>query len=74
MIEVGEIHEGSIQIMVYCGDPNDSEYRCNTQVDEEQITRLKLHEDDIVKYKITEQGVEIIGIVSIKKNVEKIVG
>jgi len=74
MTEEQEIHEGTIQIMVYCKDPNDSEYRCSTRVDEEQITRLNLHEGDIVKYKTIDQGAEIVGIVSIREAVKKITG
>ena len=69
-----EIHEGTIQFMVYCEDPDDQEYRCYERVDEKQISKLNLHEGDRVKYKITEQGVEIVGLVSIRREVKKIVG
>lgn len=66
-----EIHEGTVEFMVYCEDPNDIEYRCNTRFDQKQFDKFNLKENDRVQYKIDKDGFAVIlGKVHIEKTIE----
>jgi len=66
-----EIHEGTIVLGIWCRNPNDSEYLCDTNLDQEQFEKFNLKVNDIVQYKIDKDGsAEILGKVHIEKTIE----
>jgi len=56
-----EPHEGIVEFVVCCTDPNDSIHRDNAQLNQKQIDKFDLKEKDMVQYKIDkDNNAEII--------------
>ena len=67
------IHEGEVEFIVCCKDEDSMDYMDNTWLDQEQIDKFKLRENDRVLYKIDKNGyAKVIGKVHIKKTIEKL--
>lgn len=65
-----EIHEGIIEHMVACYDPDDSEYLASLPVEEPDLKQHNLKEGDKIRYTIDNQGYAVIlGKIHIKKNI-----
>ena len=65
-------HEGSIDVVVCCNDPEDSNYGISKDIEPEILEKHNLKPGDKVVYKIVDEKVEIIGRLKITKTIEKI--
>ena len=67
------VHEGTVEYIVCCRDENTGHYMDNTNLDQEQLEKFDLKEDDRVQYKISKDGnAEILGKIHIEKTIEKL--
>ena len=65
------IHEGTVEFLVCCRDEETTEYMSNHYLNQEQLDKFNLHEDDRVQYRIGKNGyAEIIGKLLITKTVD----
>ena len=65
-----ETHEGVIEHMVACYDPNDKEYLGSATIKEQDLKQHDLHDGDKIQYTINDHGYAVIvGKVQIKKTV-----
>lgn len=66
-------HEGKINLVVSCIDPDDSCYGTSENFDPEDAELLNLKPGDRVLYKIPkDKDIEITGRIHIKKTIEKL--
>ena len=66
-----EIREGTVEFLVCCRDEDTMHYMSNTKLDQEQLDKFNLKEDDRVQYKIDKDGFAVIlGKVHIEKTIE----
>ena len=71
MKEDKTIREGTVEYIICCRDEETIRYMDNTNLDQEQLDKFKLREDDRVQYTIDENGyAEVIGKIHIKKTIE----
>ena len=68
-----EIHEGTVEFCVCCRDPEDMEHMSNTRLDQEQLDKFNLKEDDRVQYEIGKDRNAVISWkIHIEKTIEKL--
>lgn len=73
MTEDKELHEGTVEFLVCCRDEDTVHYMDNTNLNQEQLDKYKLREDDRVQYTIDKDGCAVIlGKVHIEKTIETI--
>lgn len=66
------IHEGIIEMVVTCEDPNDNNYNMGDYIDKETLDLHDLKPGDRVQYEIINDDVVILGKIYTKKVIEKI--
>ena len=71
MKEDKEIREGIVEFIVCCRDEDTANYMSNTKLDQEQVDKFNLKEDDRVQYTVDKDGYAvIIGKINIEKTIE----
>ena len=71
MTEEQEIHEGIVEFIVCCRDEETPSYMNHTWLNQEQLEKYNLKENDRVQYKIDKDGFAVIlGKVHIEKTIE----
>ena len=70
-MEDKEIHEGTVEFIICCRDEGTQSYMNHTWLDQEQLEKYNLKENERVQYTIDKDGnAEIIGKVHIKRTIE----
>ena len=65
-----ETHEGIIEHIIACYNPDDNEYLASTPVKESDLKMHDLKEGDTIQYTINDQGYAVIlGKIQIKKTI-----
>ena len=67
-----ETHEGIINLLVECDDPDDYEFRSSVDLEPELLKKHNLEPGDRIQYKIINDDIVILGKIHTKKHIEKI--
>ena len=71
MTEKKEICEGTVEHLVCCRDEDTGRYMDNTYLEQDQVDKYNLKEDDRVQYTIDkDRHAKIIGKIHIEKTIE----
>jgi len=66
-----EIYEGTVEFIICCRDEDTGRYKDNTNLNQEQVDKFNLKEDDRVQYTIDKDGYAVVlGKIHIEKTIE----